>query len=468
MEKVKKILFPTITHLYCCSCQQAIALDEPRFWTPFGEKEKFCARCGHTYCKKQFKGTSRLVNCGEMQFQVSFVWTLLIIMGYLLFGIANNTGVIIMGYRMPNFPEFLLYFTTLLYVLMFLFCAIIFRENFCVSKRVHIQCANLGFWTSVNGVLAQFAIPHLDSELTNVLVQISLPTTWFLAWILFRWRVTPFRLICFVAILGSLLIAVVPSLVLGITGGIVNDAPIFWILLTLASGIPTAFETVYQEQAYKEEAPPFVVLTLYNFYSLVVYFATIPLQMTDMQVGGALSWNEVITNQVQAFQCFFGDGKNIDGCYPGATTWVMVFTIGYAGMFAFCALILRVSDSSMLGNLNAILVPLGAIVLWMPFIVGDNADSFQWWILVSVILLCLFNILYARYATEDVKDIPQDPLGKLLSANVFTYPVIPENVSLMSKCCNKSEKDDEDDEESQPINGRNTDRYHYDHEHVEV
>ena len=167
-----------------------------------------------------------------------------------------------------------------------------------------------------------------------------------------------------------------------------------------------------------------VVLAYYNFYSLIAYVLTLPLQMTPFQYGPPLSWNEILSNQVDSFKCFFGAGAQVADCDSGATTWVLIFTIGYIGSYGASSVLLKVKDSSLMANLQALMVPLTATILWLPFLVGANAESPVWWIIVALVLLTVVNLVYERYAKEDDNDVPKGPVGQLIVRSWLNYPVV--------------------------------------------
>ncbi len=224
--------------------------------------------------RKDFKGYS--------------IHIVLLIVGYIFFGLCNNIGVQMMGYKMAPYPEFLLYGTTAMYVLLFALGALIKSESFKLQDKnnkiaLHKQFLLLGLWTSINGVLSQFAIPFVEHELTSLLTQIALPITWISSWYIFRYEINILRICCGIMILGGLTIGLSESYINGTSGeDVIKNSGWFWILCTVLSAIPTAFETTYQEKVFKKmKAPRWVTLTYYNLYSLITYFVTMPLTMTN-------------------------------------------------------------------------------------------------------------------------------------------------------------------------------------------
>lgn len=433
MQRLIDLVVPKAESVYCCSCLS----------TAVAYKSNTKCICDHNFCGKRFSSYSRNVNCGQLQYRVSPLWLVGFVILYMIIGTADNTSVILMSFKLPYYIQFALYFPTIIYTTCFAIIALLSRESFFLSKALHIQLLWLGLWTTLNGILAQYALPHIPTELSNVLVQIALPATWISAWFMFRWQISCFKILCFIAILGSLLIAVLPALINHVTGtDKIKDVPIVWVLITLASAIPTAFVTTYQERIFKEmKAPTFVALTYYNLYSLIAYILTIPIQMTPIQMGKRLTWPDLWTNQRDAFLCFIGHGQYLDGCHTGATTMILVFSFCYVGMYAIQALLVKVKDSSFVANFTALLTPLTACTLFIPFIAGADVEKLEVNIIISVVLLTLANLVYEKYATESDSDIPNDIIGRIITGTWLNYIVI-------NKSYNFSDKTDDEEQEN--------------------
>ena len=383
------------------------------------------------------------MSCGTNEFDISWMWLAVVIGLFLLIGVTDTTAVLIMTFRMPIYVEFLLYFPTIIYTAVFVVAALALRQRFRLSCRENLWMLALGLATAVNGILAQFAVPHVAPELSNILVQISLPTTWMLSWLIFRWRLNVWRCMCFGLIIGSLLLAVLPSAFYGDSGGgKVQSSPAVWVIITLLSALPTAVQTVAAEYVIKTHKTPILtMLAYYNGWSLLFYFLSLPVQMTHFQMGKPLTWDEIWSNQKHAFMCFLGHGGHLGDCMDGATFWTLTFSFCYSALYILQAMLLRVRDASTVGNLMALFVPGAAVAMWCRFIVGEDAENPVWWIAVSVILLSVGNTLYERYSKEKDEDVPEDWIGRHVVRNqIFNFTVIkartaqdPESELLINK-----------------------------------
>lgn len=370
--------------ILCCQCQQE---------TPI-QMSSQCSVCSHEFCDLLVVNR-RNMKCGHQIYTVNWGWLICGIILYLLFGLMTYVGAVIMGYRMPIYPEFLSYFPAFIYTVIFGIGAGLNGESFRISREIQKECLWLGLWIGLNGVLWQFAVPHISTELSNILSQITYPVTWIIGWYMFRWEVNVFKVVCCLFTLASVGLAIIPS------SSESSSNSIWWILVSILSTIPAAFITTYQERAFKDKGAPVWICLMYsNLYSLIIYVVLIPLQMTALQMGGPLTWEQLWTNQLEAFQCFFGLA-HLEYCLPGATIWVLIFTCGWIGMFVFGALLLRVHDSILLANLNILLIPGASIIMWLPFIVGADAENPEWWIILSLILLMMSTFLYERYSESE-------------------------------------------------------------------
>ena len=335
--------------------------------------------------------------------------------GMLLFStILNNIGVQQMGYYMPIYSEFLLYGTTFFYTIMFAITAWIVQENWKLSWDVWKTTIWLGLFTSLNGIFAQISIPFVDPEITTIIVQISAPVVWGVHVFMFRDKqFTLFHLFSIIIILIGVFFGPIISLFYG-SGAISNYVNGFWIFITLCSAIPTGFETLFQEKAYRlQAAPKFVTLTFYNLFSFIWYFlwsfmTTIDPFGTCVDGFPALNecaaktrpckMNELVAHQIDSWKCFFGDTENVPCCGDRATLWVMVFTIGYYFTFTVGAFFLRVHTANSVANTNAFSTPLTSMFFWLPVIItGHSHSEFKWWILVSFIMIGIGIVGYESY-----------------------------------------------------------------------
>jgi len=351
----------------------------------------------------------------------------------------NNVGVQMMAYYMPIFPVFLLYGTTILYTLMFLLSEVVIDIYYRMSWReiksrwrldynyplIKVTIL-LGILTAANGVLSQSALPFVDPLLTSVLVQISAPIAWIFYPLIMKKQYEVGQIGCFLIILAGLLFSSLYSYGHGSGSNTQFSNSVFWIIITLVSAIPTAFETIYQEVAYDsmsqklmntQQSLMLIVLVYYNLISVIVYFLWIFITM-DTQFGTCLTashplqycqgnasacqLNQLLPQQWNATLCYFGH-YDIDCCGgPLASVWTTIFSVGYYIFFVAGAIILKYYGSNTLTNLNALLVPLTSICFWIQPLVGQFYSTFEWWILVTLICILVGTLMYELFERRPI------------------------------------------------------------------
>ncbi|EFC39415.1 predicted protein [Naegleria gruberi] len=397
----------------------------------------------------------RLSQMANSMFSKRNLLFIVLVIIYLMGGMMNNLGVQIMGYYMPLYNSgFLLYGTTFMYTSFFIvteiFLSIVvqkhsfkqIKERWCLyyNKKLIICVLALGFFTAFNGIFAQSAIPFVDPELTAILTQVSAPLTWIMYPLILRKKYDLGQIGCFLLILSGLLFGSIYSYMNGTGSETTFSNSAFWLIISICSAIPTAFETIYQEVAYDSyKAPTFIVLVYYNLFSLIVYAAWMfmtmvpnfgscnvpahtPLSMCSMNAT-TCSATQVFEQQGEAFQCFFGN-YDVSSCCGGwqATLWTCIFVAGYYVYFVSGSYLIEKFGSNVLANLNALLYPLTAVCFWIKPLVGQFSSQPTWWIIVSLIIITLGNIGYEVFARKPLYEM--DP--KFLPWNHLRHEVSEE------------------------------------------
>ncbi len=413
--------------ILCCQCQTYHNIEND---------STECLVCNHSFCNQPMTISSRRMRCGQIKYHCSVSTSRILISLYIITSLLLYVSAVIIGYRMPHYPQFLSYFTTGVATIIFAIIGIIFKEQWWINKELNIQFMWMGLWMALTRIFWQYAVPHIDTELSNVLSQMIYPVTWVSAWYMFRWEVSVIKIISFFSMLISILIVIVPSFFtnssivddINNNGTSVDDInndsyTIWWIFLSLLSTIPAALLTTYQERAFKEmKASILACLFYYNLYCFIILLITVPLEWSTT----SLITNSIWSYEWDAFNCFFTNVVN-KHCHIGATIWTMIYIISYVGMFFLGAILLLVKDSSLIANVHVICVPGAAVILWFSVFVGADAEDPTLIIIISLILITLNAIFYDRYCPEESDLIPQDPIGHVISTTFLSTTIIPAN-----------------------------------------
>ena len=306
-----------------------------------------------------------------------------LVAGALFFGILNNVGGAMMARSMVNYPAWLLYGTTILYVIIFGVMSIPvmiqsqFKEKY-LTWKIQKQFVILGLITVVNGLFFQFSDPFVDGSLQQIL-GVAQPVCVFLISLLI-FPSDKFRCNEYV---GSAF--VVAGMIIGILGSKFTErSSVFASIMFFLSVVAQSVEIIYQDKAFREHhPPPALCLFFYNLYSIPFYLFSIPGEaipyLNGESVGYTFGW--ALTNQKHAFQCFFdvAPQSEIDAGHcvgPNPWAWPMVFVAGYVGSFYFNAKLIDRFNSTWLAILFTIVSPLSVAVFAIPEIVGQaSAES---------------------------------------------------------------------------------------------
>lgn len=382
-------------------------------------------------------------------------------------GIMNALGGSLISYTMKAFPSWLLYGTTLIYVLFFLILALVLREhpfskaNLTWKRQKHYII--LGLLTAANGVLFQFSAFWVDGGLSQVLMNLVPIQVAFFAIVFLRERhynkgqFFGMFIVLVGIVLGCMHVFLAPE----------SDGPPsegsdawYWILVFIASTTFAALEQIWQQVVFQgvpalrlksvDGIQKCTCLFWYNLYSLPIYLLTFPLEMVPIVNGTdeSHSFVYVLENQGWAFECFLG--KSADSLGPGycvtgfATLWVLVFCLGY--FIDFVANIYLVDRIGALhSNTIGIFPQLVAIPLFsLPM--GQDVKPFTWWpiygsiaVLVGMVIdgYCAPNKEFGNRAVAnlpplDVEKDMDNEEGLLLSGDANTYSSSASNPSINS------------------------------------
>jgi len=281
-------------------------------------------------------------------------------------GVFNNLTFVKMGIAMPGYPAFLLYFTTLLYVIIyFAWLWLRRRSKFAAAAAARAELAAHGllsdngtvatvlprekrsqtfvkrfkelrlavesepkdwldgmrgdlgsiYWVTgilitFGGACSQFSDPHVSGSLQAIINQLTLPLTALCIRFLLKHKFTIVEIVgASIVFIGSLLpifpVMAEANLEISQFGTSIN-AP-FWVFVFLLSDIPSALVNVLEEMAFsKYKADEIHYLAFTNLLTLFGYFATIPLDRINPGQDSTLAQQSSWKIQEYAFACFFG------------------------------------------------------------------------------------------------------------------------------------------------------------------
>merc|ERR1719181_1403675 len=124
-----------------------------------------------------------------------------------------------MAFVMPAYPAYLLYGTTFLYSVFFLFMALVLdRDHGGPFGRAALSWGQqrhflwLTLWTALNGLLFQFSDPYVSGPIAQILANLSIPSVWMFNRFLLHDKSTTRECIGVCTVLCGVMIGIIPAL----------------------------------------------------------------------------------------------------------------------------------------------------------------------------------------------------------------------------------------------------------------
>jgi len=336
-------------------------------------------------------------------------------------GVVNTVTFAIMAQKMYglSYAPFLIYSTTILSIIGFFLAMLILTPRKKGSGLWpgpyllhYILFAML--WGSSN-ILTGFADPFVDGDLQSILALGSLPGTWLGTRLILQRKSNWFQIISIIMVLGGAIMAVVPPFINNTAANGENSSWIasltFFIGMTFSSGVD-----ILQEKLY---VPPMEVdlwesLFWGNVFSLPLVFLSSFFTMIPGLTG--TSFMGVLDAQLKACQCFIGYSLP-QNCHPGTFWWVLGYSVTCIVYYWGQAELVRSYSAVFLNVVLAFVVPFSAITFWIKPFVGEDVEPFEWYILVSIVIVTTGALIYRVFAPsnehETLPETQQSSLRKL-------------------------------------------------------
>mmetsp|Transcript_28186 Transcript_28186/g.49115 ORF Transcript_28186/g.49115 Transcript_28186/m.49115 type:complete len:397 (-) Transcript_28186:92-1282(-) len=325
--------------------------------------------------------------------------------GVLIFGVLNNVGVAQMAYEMPSFPSFLNYWVAFLSFPLFAAIGKLSGEPVFETLNIywrrqhpgrawqhHKQYLILGFITGVNWIAVQYVAAWVNGNLQQVVCGLnpvfvllfSIPVT--------NLQVTRSELLGFFVVICGVMIASWPAIVktLGIGGEDSEEVHPYWydswyfIFGFVVSVLAQSLGYVWQDRIFKlHNLHPATCCFWSQLYVIPMYTFAIPIEMLP-QVTGTDSSNSltyVMDNQIAAFRCFLGvpfeselrhgNESHFRCASKLAGLWVVLFVVGFVGMFYFMGVFTKKTTAFWTQVMAAIIGPVAAFVFSIKALVGE-------------------------------------------------------------------------------------------------
>ena len=374
---------------------------------------------------------------------------ILLVILLLIFIVLNNIGGSMMAYVMPKYPSWLLYGTTILYVIGFYFLARYKGEHPFSSHHLswnqQKQFLILGVLTVANGLCYQFSDPWISGDYAQIISNLGIPSVWFFSLWILKDRFTVKEMLGSLIVFLGVIIGGIPkfSCIIPSANSACNadgtwkhidqsghialqSNPSYMVILFILSVILQSVEQVWQDKSFREpyKVQKATCLFWYNLYSILPYLFTIPLEAVPYLNGSTKSTSveNAFDNQMHAFRCYFNNpypedivlynttnGQMIKNCYPLSWLWPTIFVFGYLGMFYLNAVFIDRYNAFYASVLGTMATPLAALVMSSKDIVGkDNYDSLTCYTYISFTIILAGFFIKGKPLEDNEEDNEED------------------------------------------------------------
>jgi hypothetical protein len=331
-----------------------------------------------------------------------------LIISMIFFGILSNVGTAQMAFSMPGYPSFLNYAVGIFSLPFFLTIAWYRGEDWkdMEWKNTHKQYLILALISALNWISLQYVAAWVDGSTQQLLSLINVPAVYLFEKLLTGLVVNKRELISSIFVLIGIGIGIIP-LFIDKSNAEKSTHPewydawyfilIFGISVSLQSLLFVCQERVFHVPYDLSEAS---CLFWYQLYAIPFYVLAIPLEA--VQQINALPYNKNISwsfeNQLGAFRCFIG--KPLAHEFPTqcankiAWAWVMVYVIGFVGLFFTSAILFKRTTAFWTIVLQSLIAPLSSFVFAIKSIVGEhNYVPFSTYSAISFLVIIIALLL---------------------------------------------------------------------------
>lgn len=360
----------------------------------------------------------------ESKYRKERVWPVLwMTLAFLTTVTMSAVGRMMMGYEMPKFSGFLMYFPAIVSLLILLAIEFLHERRLKMKweeiksrwllhrdRRVLFVMLFLTVTSIVNEVLVQSAIPFLSPSVTTFLAQLSGPLTWFLVPLIIE---RPYKMLqwnSFGLIIVGICFGGLQPLIKGLKK---HDDPsnddqsdsLFWGIGMMLSVIPLSLDFIFQEVAFDTMKGPTIIVLFYrNMISLVVYFFWTFISMIGVlgicEKSNSTSYSDCSSprpcsislffqEQWEAIVCLFSDSSDSDCCGDDSLLWVVVFSVGFVSSMIFSAMLLQDFGATYFSSVNVLALSLSVAIFCIEPLVGTLVEAFEWWMAISWILIAV-------------------------------------------------------------------------------
>ncbi|KAA8494774.1 Crt-like 1 [Porphyridium purpureum] len=347
----------------------------------------------------------------------------------LITSILNSICFKKMTNKMPNYPFFLMEVATVMYIPVCMVVVYVLKwtnnfdpSNYEFPKR---KFAVIALLDGAGGLFTLFGGVHTKGTTQMLLGQGSIPVTMALSFSFLHTRYEWMQYCGALVILSGVFVVLSPKLFGPPDSGVEmgSDLVLFNIIFFL-SCIPNSLSNVYKEHAFKDWAKidPWYTMLWVGWFQTIISLLFLPFNSLSFLGSSALPLNELPSAIRDGFKCALGVNSVVSHCYyatpfpgempcdtcEGAWKTLTVYAVINIAFNLMTLLMLKEGSASLLIILMTLRLPLGNMAFYMPFVMGNDAQPFDFHDISGLVVILMGLVIY-RYQRAPESEDPDAP-----------------------------------------------------------
>jgi len=264
----------------------------------------------------------------------------------------------------------------------------------------------------IGGIFSQYSNVFVSGSIQALSNQLTLPLVTLLVYVVFQRPFSRLEVIGItIVVIGSLIGIVLPL----IYPPPIKEAAyyddeyraeynhVFWILLFVASDIPSAITNVYEDYILNndrfmdprtgQKIDEIHYLAYSNLFSLIGYILALPCMLIP-KIGNLHSIHELYENQRDAVTCFLGHYDKVDGCEADAYIPIVSFVMCVCIYFYMLAVLIKQENTVYQVIVQSLITPISVIAFSSETIMHKHAETLSYYQIIACMFIPIGILLY--------------------------------------------------------------------------
>jgi len=257
-------------------------------------------------------------------------------------------------------------------------------------------------------LLAAIGGAHTAGTLQTLIIQSGIPVTMAMSYFFLKQRYVPRQYLGALLIMCGAAVGIIPTLLHRSTTAVISATASYGVFIYMGAILPGAYSNVYKETNLKaERLDVYLLSTGVAVLQLFVGFMFMPVLAFPAFGGVALS--DIPTQLVDGWRCFMGEELEGFQCHtvsPSPMAMTLTFTVVNFVYNVLLLNITKVGGAVMVVITSALALPITNIAFTLPFLMGAEAEPFNWWNVGGLALVVSGFLTYSLVSGKDQATMP--------------------------------------------------------------